>query len=175
MDTAGLRDDVVDVVEREGVRRATERVERSDVVVWVSAPDVEGSMASPPGVIPDLWVVGKSDTTDSILGRNESPHPILRLSAKTGAGIGEFVEALIAHVREHYLVAESALVMNARQREAVRDSIRFLNNSLGMDSSAFELKAEEIRMAAMAIGRVTGRTDVEEWLGSIFSRFCIGK
>jgi tRNA modification GTPase len=42
-------------------------------------------------------------------------------------------------------------------------------------STNLELKAECIRLASDEVGRLTGRVDVEEWLGAIFNRFCIGK
>ena len=50
-----------------------------------------------------------------------------------------------------------------------------LNDSLLHQTLDLELKAEDIRRASVAIGRITGRTEVEEWLGAIFSKFCIGK
>ena len=40
---------------------------------------------------------------------------------------------------------------------------------------AGELRAEDLRRAAQALGRLTGRVDVEDVLGQIFARFCIGK
>ena len=51
-----------------------------------------------------------------------------------------------------------------------------LERALGHDfQNAPELAAEEFRLAASALGRITGDIDVEELLGSIFSAFCIGK
>ena len=50
-----------------------------------------------------------------------------------------------------------------------------LGEFLAGDPSATELRAEDIRRAAHALGRITGRVDVEDVLGEIFSRFCIGK
>jgi tRNA modification GTPase len=70
---------------------------------------------------------------------------------------------------------DNPTVVSARQRDATLESIRMLNDSLRYDLGELELKADDIRRAADAIGRITGRTGVEEWLGVIFSKFCIGK
>ncbi len=50
-----------------------------------------------------------------------------------------------------------------------------LSDFLSGDLDAPELRAEDVRRAAHALGRITGRVDVEDVLGQIFSRFCIGK
>jgi tRNA modification GTPase len=70
---------------------------------------------------------------------------------------------------------DSALLVSVRQKSIAEESIRFLNDSLSAASEALEVKAECIRLASESVGRLTGRVDVEEWLGAIFSRFCIGK
>jgi tRNA modification GTPase len=38
-----------------------------------------------------------------------------------------------------------------------------------------ELVAEEVRLATRAIGRITGRVDIEDVLDKLFATFCIGK
>jgi tRNA modification GTPase len=50
-----------------------------------------------------------------------------------------------------------------------------LSTFLSGASGDFELRAEDLRQAAHALGRITGRVDVEDVLGEIFGRFCIGK
>ena len=42
-------------------------------------------------------------------------------------------------------------------------------------TEAEELLAEELRLATRALGRITGRVDVEDLLDVIFREFCIGK
>jgi tRNA modification GTPase len=175
-DTAGLRDQVFDEVEREGVSRTRGALAAADVVVWVFSPDIPGSDEYDGETTPDMLVSGKSDLAGSHLGlsRNDSI-PGVALSARTGLGIGGFISHLSEIVASRFAINEDAIVVSARQREATVDSIRSLNDSLLHNVEALELKAEDIRRAAEAIGRITGRTEVEEWLGVIFSRFCIGK
>ena len=87
----------------------------------------------------------------------------------------QFLGVLGALLVKRFANAESAVIVGGRQKDSTLESIRCLNDALGHGVDALELKAEQVRKAADAIGRITGRTDVEEWLGAIFSRFCIGK
>ncbi len=103
-------------------------------------------------------------------GRNAIP-----ISAKTGQGMERLIEAL----EEQAALATEAgagspLMTRARHRvelEGARDALQ----RFGDPSLSPELKAEELRIAARHLGRLTGRIDVEEVLGAIFSEFCIGK
>ena len=172
-DTAGLRDNVSDVVEEEGVRRSRLRISEADIVVWIWSVDIAGSV-SPDGVRPDIFVQNKCDL-DLGLTRNEGESPELRVSTRSGTGISSFIELLSALLGQRYGAAEPSILVSERQAAAARNSIRFLNNALDQSGNQLELKAEEIRRASIEIGRLTGKVDVEEWLGAIFSRFCIGK
>ena len=170
-DTAGLRERVSDQVEREGVRRSELRIRDADILVWVWSSDVPGS-ATPAGD-PSLVVQNKCDL-DSGLLRTENPH-IVSLSTRSGDGIQEFIEQLSTLLQLRFGDVESSLLVSARQIAAVHNSIRLLNEALTVSPQALELKAEEIRLASEEVGRLTGKVGVEEWLGAIFSRFCIGK
>ena len=170
-DTAGLRERVSDQVEREGVRRSELRIRDADILVWVWSSDVPGS-ATPAGD-PSLVVQNKCDLESGLL-RNENPH-IVSLSTRSGDGIQEFIERLSTLLQLRFGDVESSLLVSARQIAAVHNSIRLLNEALTVSPQALELKAEEIRLASEEVGRLTGKVGVEEWLGAIFSRFCIGK
>lgn len=170
-DTAGLRKDVSDQVEREGVRRSELRMRDADILVWVWSRDVPGS-ATMVGE-PSLVVQNKCDLESGLL-RNENTDEI-SLSTRSGIGIPEFIERLSAFLQRRFGDVESSLLVSARQVAAVRNSIRLLNEALEISTERLEIKAEEIRLASEEIGRLTGKVGVEEWLGAIFSRFCIGK
>jgi tRNA modification GTPase len=170
-DTAGLREDVADKVEREGVRRSELRIRDADILVWVWSSDVPGS-ATPVGE-PSLVVQNKCDLESGLL-RNESTSALF-LSTRSGDGIQEFIEQLSTLLQLRFGDVESSLLVSARQIKAARNSIRLLNEALAVSPGRLELKAEEIRLASEEIGRLTGKVGVEEWLGAIFSRFCIGK
>ena len=177
-DTAGLRENPIDPVEAEGIRRSLKRLEDADIVVWIAAPDVTASEKYGPGRIPDILVQSKDDIAESNLGlyRNDkSIRPQISLSAQTGEGIEAFLRRLTDLARERFTAEENPVVVTERQRLVTADAIASLRNSLVHQSNSLELKAEDIRRAADSVGRLTGRIEVEEWLGAIFSRFCIGK
>ena len=98
------------------------------------------------------------------------------VSAKTGEGFDVLMDAL-ARLAEKVLVgAESALVTRERHRLALQDALAALRRALVPDLSTREdLVGEELRLAARALGRLTGRVDVEDVLDVIFRDFCIGK
>ena len=99
----------------------------------------------------------------------------VRVSAKTGEGIGNLVETL---AEKAALAAESGagapLLTRTRHRVELEAAQAALER-FGEPSLSPELKAEELRLAARHLGRLTGRIDVEEVLGAIFAEFCIGK
>lgn len=174
-DTAGLRTGA-DEIEREGITRARQELRSGDVILWVCSPDIEGSDHYDPDATVDLVVFNKADLPrlNSGLVRNELRRVIL-VSARTGAGLPELIAELTEILRSRFHAKDSAIIVSTRQKDATQQSIRMLNDSLARDSSRLEMKAECIRMAADAVGRITGRTEVEEWLGVIFAKFCIGK
>ncbi|MBI2718565.1 MAG: tRNA uridine-5-carboxymethylaminomethyl(34) synthesis GTPase MnmE [Rhizobiales bacterium] len=173
-DTAGLRTDVVDDIEILGIQSSRREIAHGDIVIWVASPDVEGSEVPDDEVRPYLKIVNKSDThgSQSRLIRNESD---LWLSALTGDGIPDLLATLSTMISKRYDRAEETVIVRARQRHAVEESIRLLNESLQHEAGQIELVAEDLRGAATALSRVTGRIEVEDLLSSIFSEFCIGK
>jgi tRNA modification GTPase len=171
-DTAGLRDGTSDAIEKEGIERSRAEMETADLLIWVQAAH-EDSPALPPRA-PDLVVFNKSDLVDaqSIQLRNESE---LAVSVKTGAGLDVLKERLLALVTARTTLTESAVMVRTRHKQAVMESIRFLNDALSKPDDALELMAEDVRKAAHSLASITGRVGVEDFLGRIFQEFCIGK
>lgn len=172
-DTAGLRSDAVDKVEMEGIRRTKAQISGADLVLWLWSSDIAGS-EEPSDVKPDLVIHNKIDL-DSGLLRNESRSAHLQVSTLTGEGIPMLLKEIAGLLKVRLGPEEPAVLVSERQQSVVRNSIRFLNEALAVPSEHLELKAEHVRRASDEIGRLTGKLGVEEWLGAIFSRFCIGK
>jgi tRNA modification GTPase len=170
-DTAGLRE-AAGKVEAEGVRRALARAEEADVVLWLI--DATAPIWEPPAALKAKSCVAALNKIDLApeAGEGRSAIP---LSAKTGQGVDRLVEAL----EEQAALATEAgagspLMTRARHRVELEGTRNALQR-FGDASLSPELKAEELRIAARHLGRLTGRIDVEEVLGAIFSEFCIGK
>lgn len=169
-DTAGLRE-TSDAIESEGVRRALARAAASDMTLLV----LDGSARDPfAGLDRDavsratLTVWNKSDCPW------HEPREGMRISATTGAGLDALLESLAAEVRKRLgRPREAAPMTRARHRENVTAAAEALSRAL--DQSESELMAEDLRLALRAIGRLTGRVDIEELLDTVFRDFCIGK
>jgi tRNA modification GTPase len=170
-DTAGLRE-TESKVEAEGVRRALSRTEQADVVLWLV--DAAAPIWELPAALETRTAICVLNKID--LEPGATPHrDCLQISAKTGQGLDQLIEDLeeqAAHIAETGL--GSPLMTRARHR-AELDGARTALGRFGDPSLSPELKAEELRIAARHLGRLTGRIDVEEVLGAIFGEFCIGK
>ena len=170
VDSAGIRD-AEGMVEREGVERARRRAHEADLVLWL---DDGSTDAAPPDIGgAEVWTVAtKADLrggVEKIRPRNDDGHA---LSSKTGEGVSDLINAIAG-----WAVARSAgeapVVTRERHRSAVREASEAIERSAGREEP--ELAAEDLRQAANALGRVTGRIDVESVLDVIFNEFCIGK
>jgi tRNA modification GTPase len=184
LDTAGIRDSA-EPVELEGIRRAWERAEEADLVLWVTDASAADGAASGPekgfGSTP-IWLIdNKIDLASEKLAqksatiRNEHEFGI-SISALTGLGLDTLEAALSEFAKGYFSATESALVTRARHRHALEEAIAALDRALNSANAKHEeLIAEELRSAATTLGRLTGRVDVEDILDVIFRDFCIGK
>ena len=180
-DTAGLRGDAGEI-EGEGVRRALARAESADLKLAVF--DGEEWPATDPrtrALLDDdtLVVVNKSDRiaggppeAAEVAGR-----PVWFVSARTGAGMEGLLAALEAALSERAGLGESAGLTRARHRDSLAECVASLRRFLarGGGAAELELAAEDLRLAARAVGRISGRVDVEDVLDRVFAEFCIGK
>ena len=117
-----------------------------------------------------LEIHSKSDlaTESSALGG-------LAISAHTGDGIDRLIAEIALRVETAVGSKTDPALTQERHRQALQSAADDIGTFLSGDPQTLELRAEDIRRAAHAIGRITGRVDVEDVLGQLFSRFCIGK
>jgi tRNA modification GTPase len=184
LDTAGVRESD-DPVEQEGVRRAKARAEAADLVLWVveagamtpagraerSAPAIIGSSEEK-----NQWVVHNKVDLSPDREQLKDKSKAYAISALTGEGIEQLVSDLAVFARDAFSAGEPALVTRERHRVALRETVDALTRALALGPSGREeLIAEELRLAVRALGRLTGRVDVEDVLDVIFRDFCIGK
>jgi tRNA modification GTPase len=171
VDTAGIRESH-DPIEQEGVARARRRAKSADLTLWLD--DGAGEHAPPEGLT--FWVRTKIDLeTPSASGRTAWTAPKFAISAKTGAGIDELLDALANLAEERMSSREPALLTLERHRRAFQDARQALVSTLKPDMAEPELIAEDLRRAAAAMDRVVGRIGAEDVLGEIFARLCVGK
>jgi tRNA modification GTPase len=183
VDTAGLRA-ALDTVEAEGVRRAHSEIARADRVLYVVDAGIAADSESlalqleqlPPG-IPVTLVFNKIDLC-AVPARldDASAPPRIFLSARTGLGL----DLLRTHLSQSagYLKAESgAFAARRRHLDALARARRHVQCAADtwIEKRGFELFAEDLRLAQLALSEITGEFTSEDLLGEIFGSFCIGK
>lgn len=172
-DTAGLRD-ATGEIEAEGVRRALARAEAADLRIVVEACDASGGRTGDfaAAMDGDLKLLNKID-----LGGPRVEGDVICVSATTGEGLDELERVLTERVREQVSLSEHPVITRTRHREGLQDCISaLLRVGEGLRTGReTELVAEDLRLAARALGRITGRVDVEDLLDIVFRDFCIGK
>lgn len=168
-DTAGIRA-TRDEIEAEGVRRAEAWGQGADLRIWL----VDG-LGDPKPIIPDSVRIGDLILlTKRDLGEGHPGLPGSPFTAKSPNDVA-WVESLLTEaVVEALSGAEPPAATRLRHRELLAEASERLRHALTQDE-ALELAAEDVRLAARALDRITGRIDPEQVLGRIFSTFCIGK
>lgn len=188
LDTAGLRT-TADVVEAEGIRRARAEIAKADRVLFIvdaiTDPDAEAwrsEQAHWPEGLPVTLVFNKIDALSTVQtdALNAKPlsgvHQILTLSAKQGLGLDRLREHLKACMG--YEAADTGTISaRARHLDALQRAEHHAENAVVRlkHERAGELVAEELRLAQMALGEITGEFQADDLLGRIFGSFCIGK
>jgi tRNA modification GTPase len=179
IDTAGLRE-TDDPVEKVGIERAWQEIEKADVVLQLvdarsgEVPADHAIAVRLPARVERIVVENKCDLAGLPAARQQLVGRIhLRLSALSGEGIGLLHDELlrVAGWSGH---GEDVVLARERHLEALGLAAEKAGEAaLRMDQ--LELCAEELRLAQEALSRITGEFTADDLLGEIFSRFCIGK
>jgi len=165
VDTAGLRDGG-DVIEAEGIRRGRARAAAADLILWL---DEDGGGPPEDVIALGVTVLGIHTKVDLRSPGGEG----LAVSVHDRASIDRLLQCLSREAASR-LGGEAPLVSRVRQRQCLDQAVKALSDAESPDLPK-EIVADRLRQAGEALGRLTGRIDVEEVLGSIFSTFCIGK
>ena len=169
VDTAGLRV-ASDMVERLGVERTQRELERADVVLTVfDATRGRDELESLPAGVPRIEVYNKVDLAPGFV----APVGAVALSAKTGEGI-ELLRRALLETMGWAATGESVYLARERHLRALERARGHLA-AAGRDRRQWEFFAEELRLAHVALGAITGEFSADDLLGEIFARFCIGK
>ncbi|MDR2235354.1 MAG: tRNA uridine-5-carboxymethylaminomethyl(34) synthesis GTPase MnmE [Chryseobacterium sp.] len=192
IDTAGLRE-TVDEIEAIGVKKAKEKVENANILVYLAdaatedySEDIEMIRSL---LRDDLKLIICATKIDEVLPpkyesvedifRNEIAHDFdfIRISAVENQNIQDLKNELSSYV-EHLKTEENNVVItNQRHFEALQksmDAVHKVKEAISFQIST-ELLAYELRNALEHLGTISGQVTNDEVLGNIFSKFCIGK
>ena len=171
VDTAGFRE-TEGAVEREGMRRAKNRAEEADLVLWLWAD--RSQLVPPAGLGAPIWTIGtKRDLMDNTAADHAKSLSRHVISAVSGEGLEGLLDDVGAFLAANLRLNEPAIVTRSRHAKALTEAALSLEEAIGCPDAV--IAAEHLRRASDAIGRVTGRVDVEDVLDVVFREFCIGK
>jgi tRNA modification GTPase len=163
-DTAGLRESQ-DIVEQEGIRRTGIAADQADLILELQEIDSDPKQMDWANEVPVLRIGTKADLHHAASSFDFS------ISTQTDFGLDELRQAILDRVSSSW--SGSAVPNRRRQLDLIKDTSHFIEEALR--GGPLDLRAENLRLAASALGRITGRVDVEQLLDVIFSQFCIGK
>lgn len=160
-DTAGLAGETQDSIEAIGIERAEAAMRAADIVLWLGD--------DPPPMAGYLWIHARAD----VAGRGDLPEgPLVAVAAATGEGIADLWRLIGAHAAS-LLPRLDEVVLNRRQHDLIRECAALVAEAAL--ASDMLITAEQLRLGLAALDRVTGHSDTEAMLDTLFSRFCIGK
>jgi tRNA modification GTPase len=161
-DTAGLRDDSADVIERIGIDRGHAAMQQADILLWLG-PEGAGPIHANL-----IEISAKSDVTNSMAKSAGA----ISVSAQTGAGISALLH-FVATRAKTLLPPPDQFAINARQRAFLADAAAAL--AACSESEDWLIIAENLRQARLALDALTGRAHTEDLLDTVFGKFCVGK
>lgn len=180
-DTAGLREGA-DFIESEGIRRARAWAETADLVLDLADARSAGERQEAVfGNAERILIATKadllSDAERGLLNKDR-----ITVSVATGEGMDRLLAMIADKAAALMDLGEAPAITRARHRDGLTESLEHLRRALAQcafEAEEFDVEyglvAEDLRLAARALGRVTGAVDIEEILDLVFSEFCIGK
>ncbi|MEM8876339.1 MAG: tRNA uridine-5-carboxymethylaminomethyl(34) synthesis GTPase MnmE [Pseudomonadota bacterium] len=178
LDTAGLRAEPASPIEASGIERARAARDAADIVLWLESSDT-CLQGSGPGARFDSqpqWIrirnkVDLDDEEQCELADSDA----LSISVTREIGLDSLMDRIRCAVSELAGLTEQPIASRLRHSAILTDVLSTLKAIASVRKDEPELVGEHLRQAANGVGQLTGRVDVEEVLGSIFSEFCIGK
>lgn len=178
IDTAGLRDSN-NAVEKEGIKRAHQEIEKADRVLLLidsTDPESESVVKTLPPDIQITKIYNKIDLMGIEPEIVQTAHGChIYLSIKTGAGM-DLLRKHLKQVVGFNDAMDDVFIARRRHIEALKTGKQFIQHALQqLQQQSGELVAEDLRQAQNCLAEITGEVSSDELLGRIFSSFCIGK
>lgn len=175
-DTAGLRE-TEEEIEKKGIEIAYSKISDADFVICLfdACKDSVHIFDNIAKTFKNKMIIvaNKSDKLTSEQCSDIQKQGCLLISAKSHDGVSLILEAVRSRIAEHFTSNSGLIITRQRYREALNEVLS--NLQLFSFDKEIELTAEDIRLAARALGKITGRIEVDEILDKIFGSFCIGK
>ena len=175
-DTAGIHNQTQDLIEQEGIKKAKQVFQNSDIKIVIydatkmnEEDDYFRELRDENTII----LINKIDLSDAKILSDSYPVKPIFVSIKKGEGLDELIVQIIDRAENIAKPSDSPQITRARHRAQLEQAIAYLTNFTINDDLV--LVTEDIRMTIRALSNITGKITVDEILGEIFSNFCIGK
>ena len=176
-DTAGIRVSK-DEIEKKGIKLALKKAEDADLNIIVVEPkSVDISSFFKNFTLKNaILVVNKSDLgTENISRVLKKNNPIF-ISIKEEKNLNQLIDIIKEKLKNKFISTNDIYITRERHRYNLKKTVEHLKNFEQKKSlEDFDKAAEDLRLATRYLGKIVGKVDVEEILGSIFKDFCIGK
>jgi len=181
LDTAGIRN-TTDEVEKIGITKSKESIEQADLVLFV----VDGSQNLSEQDL-DIWksvcdknciiVINKHDLGEQPLTFDSQNKPIINISAQENYNLDKLKQLIYDTVIDNKILESNVVLTNQRHMIAVENAIESLNKVLDAIDNyiSLDLVSIDLKSAWLFLGEITGVTENEEIINSIFTKFCVGK
>ncbi len=176
-DTAGIRESNNEI-EKKGIKLALKKAEEADlklIVIDAKSPNFKGILAN---LISKnaILVINKSDLITKDLSFEIKNYNHVLISVKNNHNIDTLILKIKNILKNKFTTNDDILITRERHRRHLELSLNYLKNFEEKNQAEdFDKAAEDLRLATSHLGRIVGKVDVEEILGSIFNDFCIGK
>ncbi len=164
-DTAGLRDDTTDAIEKIGIEKTQFEIENADLIIRVFDADTHAQAAHN-----EIIVINKSDKIKTHTNKNA-----IYVSARTGDGMPDLMNVIRNKIHNALDNTEGMVAINAHTREMLCDAQTELKNAIELSGDNYDIFAEHTRRAADCIGKILGTITASDVLDATFGQLCLGK
>ena len=176
-DTAGIRNSK-DEIEKKGIKLALDRADNADLNLIV----IEPKSAQFPDFLTDdllkksILIINKIDLGTNQISNDIKKYDPIHISVKEEKNLDKLINLIKKKLKNKFVEPEDIFITRKRHRNNLEKCVESLKNFEEKDSiNDFDKAAEDLRLATRYLGKIVGKVNVEEILGSIFNDFCIGK
>ena len=168
-DTAGLRDDTDDKIEKIGIERTNAEIKNADLVLRIVSAEQSAEFRVQSSE-KQIVIINKSDLLKSKTKKN-----VIYVSAKTGDGMDELMNIIRKQLHKLTDGTEDRLVINARTKSLLENARAELKSAIEIAGENYDLISEHVRAAADSIGKILGTITASDVMDATFSQLCLGK
>jgi len=168
-DTAGLRKNTRNKIEKIGIERTNNEIKNADLILRIVSAE-QSAECRVQSADNEIIIINKSDLIKAKKNKN-----VIYVSAKTGDGLNDLLAVIRKRLHKLTDGLENALVINTRTKTLLESARDELKSATAIRGDNFDLISEHVRAASDAIGKILGRITANDVMDATFSQLCLGK